>query len=229
MKLYLAGALLASSILSAQTEPPTKPPTEPAPLTQPVPAAAAPDASAKPVQPPPLSPLDLQREAARMQAQSVGAHLIPWTPISQPAAQPNVDCDPLANEVIAPLIDSAAKREQVDPKLIRAVIEQESGLKPCAVSVKGAQGLMQLMPGTAAQLSVGDAFEPAQNIDAGARYLKQLLDKYKGNVAQALAAYNAGPGEVDKAGGIPNIVETKTYVDAILRKVSADPPKPADK
>ncbi len=213
MNLYLA-MLFTALALSAQTQPPPMPPESAPPV--------APDA---PAQPPSPSPLDLQREAARKQAQSIGAHLIPWTPI----AQPTVDCDPLANEVIAPLIDSAAKREQVDPKLIRAVIEQESALKPCAVSVKGAQGLMQLMPDTAAQLSVGDAFEPAQNIDAGARYLKQLLDKYKGNISQALAAYNAGPGEVDRAGGIPNIPETKAYVDSILRKVSADPPKPAGK
>ena len=161
----------------------------------------------------------LQREAAMKQAQSVGARLIPWTPM----APSPPECDRLADDILAPLIESAAKHEQLDGKLIRAVIEQESAMRPCAVSPRGAQGLMQLMPDTAAQLSVADVFDPGQNIDAGARYLKQLLEKYKGNISQALAAYNAGPGEVDKAGGIPNIAETKDYVDAILRKVSINP------
>lgn len=160
-----------------------------------------------------------QREAAKKQAQSVGAWLIPWTPVS-PSASPVADCDPLTDGVVAPLIDSVAKREQLDAKLIRAVMEEESALRPCAVSPKGAQGLMQLMPDTAAHFAVADAFDPAQNIDAGARYLKQLLDRYKGSMPQALAAYNAGPGEVDKAGGIPKIAETQAYVEDIMKKVA---------
>ena len=125
----------------------------------------------------------------------------------------------MATEELTPLIDSAAKTNEMDGKLVRAVIEQESGFRPCAVSAKGAQGLMQLMPETAAELSVKDAFDPKENIAAGAKYLKQLLDKYKGDTKLALAAYNAGPSAVDAIKDVPDIPETRDYVDAILKKI----------
>jgi soluble lytic murein transglycosylase-like protein len=98
-------------------------------------------------------------------------------------------------------------------------MQQESGFRPCAISPKGARGLMQLMPATLEQFKVEDAFDPTANIEAGAAFLKQLLDKYKGDMKLALAAYNAGPAAVDKAGAIPDIKETRDYVESILRKV----------
>jgi soluble lytic murein transglycosylase-like protein len=127
-----------------------------------------------------------------------------------------IACDPLPEDQISPVIDEAAKREGIQPELLRRVISQESGFRPCAVSAKGAQGLMQLMPATSAQLGVADAFDPRQNVTAGARYLKQLLTRYAGDVPKALAAYNAGPARVDQAGGVPSIRETLAYVSSIL-------------
>ncbi|HKO05735.1 MAG TPA: lytic transglycosylase domain-containing protein, partial [Candidatus Acidoferrales bacterium] len=93
--------------------------------------------------------------------------------------------------------------------------DAESGYNPTATSRKGAQGLMQLMPGTAQQLGVRDAYNAKQNLDAGVRYLRALLDKYNGDLDKALAAYNAGEGAVARAGGVPNIRETRNYVRRI--------------
>lgn len=169
--------------------------------------------------------VERQREAVRKQAETLGLWLLPWA--DGPPAAMTAACDPLADDVVAPLIETAAKTQQMDPKLVRAVIEQESGVRPCAVSPKGAQGLMQLMPETAGQLAVADPFDPQENIQGGTRYLKQLLEKYKGDLGRALAAYNAGPGAVNQANGIPEIPETQEYVDAILTKLGikhTDPP-----
>jgi len=115
----------------------------------------------------------------------------------------------------AEYVDEMAKKHNVDPALIRAVIAAESGYNPSATSRKGAQGLMQLMPGTAQQLGVHDAYNAKQNLDAGVRYLRALLDKYNGDLDKALAAYNAGEGAVERAGGVPNIRETRDYVRRI--------------
>ncbi len=112
-------------------------------------------------------------------------------------------------------IASAAMDTGVDASLLRAVIHAESAFNPFAVSIKGAQGLMQLMPGTASDLGVSDAFDVGQNIEAGARYLKQLLSTFNGNEEFATAAYNAGPGAVRKYGGIPPYDETKVYVQRV--------------
>ena len=164
----------------------------------------------------------LQRESIRKQAESLGLWMQPGGPAPAPAAGPpstEPACDALADSVVTPLIENAAKTQNLETKVIRAVIERESGFHACAVSSRGAQGLMQLMPETAATLSVRDPFDAKENIEAGARYLKQLLDKYKGDLRQALGAYNAGPAAVDQAGGIPDIPETKDYVDAILQKI----------
>jgi soluble lytic murein transglycosylase-like protein len=147
-----------------------------------------------------------QRESLRQQAGS-----------AVPAPPP--DCDPIEEEKVGPLIDSAAKAQALPAKLLRAVIDRESGFHACAVSHKGAQGLMQLMPATAEQFGVSDAFDPKSNLEAGAKFLRALLEKYKGDLPQALGAYNAGPETVDKAGGIPDIPETKAYIDAIVDKV----------
>jgi soluble lytic murein transglycosylase-like protein len=128
-------------------------------------------------------------------------------------------CSAMPAQEIDQLIEQNAKQEGIKAELIRAVIRQESGNKPCAVSSKGAQGLMQLMPETAAQMGVGDPFNPKQNVEAGAKLLKQLLAKYKGDVALTLAAYNAGSGRVDREGGVPQIPETLEYVASILTKL----------
>lgn len=113
------------------------------------------------------------------------------------------------------LVREAAERHRVDPALIRAVIETESNWNPTAVSRKGARGLMQLIPSTAQRFGVNDMFNPKQNIDAGVRYLKTLLERYNGNLELALAAYNAGEGAVDRAHGIPAFRETVNYVQRV--------------
>ena len=114
------------------------------------------------------------------------------------------------------MIESASSKYQVDPNLVKAVVKTESNFNANAVSPAGAQGLMQLMPGTAQDLGVQDSLNPVQNLDGGVRYLRSMLDMYGGNVSEALAAYNAGPGTVNKYGGVPPYQETQNYVSRVL-------------
>jgi hypothetical protein len=112
-------------------------------------------------------------------------------------------------------IDLAAERHNVDPNLVRSVVKVESNFNPNAVSRKGAMGLMQLMPATARSLNVSNPFDPQQNVDAGVRHLKKLLESYGGDVRLSLAAYNAGAGAVARSAGIPRFAETQNYVRRI--------------
>ncbi|HEY3284020.1 MAG TPA: lytic transglycosylase domain-containing protein [Armatimonadota bacterium] len=125
-------------------------------------------------------------------------------------------------QALEPLIREAASRNGLDPKVLEAVVRQESGFNPTAVSPAGAQGLMQLMPGTARALGVADPLDPAQNLEGGARYLRQQLDRF-GELPLALAAYNAGPGAVQRHNGVPPFQETRNYVDSILGTLGQTP------
>jgi soluble lytic murein transglycosylase-like protein len=132
------------------------------------------------------------------------------------ATSPEMSAAELANrEKIEEMIREVSARYRVDPALVRAVMQTESNWNSSAVSRKGALGLMQLGPGTAQQLGVSNAFDPKQNLDGGVRYLHTLLERYNGDLDKALAAYNAGPGAVDRAGGIPRYRETRDYVQKV--------------
>jgi soluble lytic murein transglycosylase-like protein len=117
---------------------------------------------------------------------------------------------------IEQLVQSNAATWQVDPALVRAVMANESGFNPKATSKTGAQGLMQLEPETASSLGVTDAYDPQQNVWGGTRYLRGLLDRFGGDLTKAIAAYNAGPGAVEKYGGVPPYAETQSYVKNVL-------------
>jgi hypothetical protein len=130
--------------------------------------------------------------------------------------KPKFDCDPYRPAELDPFVQSAASREGLGADLLHAVIRRESGYYPCAVSSKGALGLMQLMPETARSLGVVDPLDPLENLEGGARFLGRLLDRYKGDLGLALGAYNAGPGTVDHYGGVPPYPETQSYINKIL-------------
>jgi hypothetical protein len=149
-------------------------------------------------------------------------------PVPQPAAVPTAGA-PAARtaEQLAPeqLADAAARKYGLPPHLVRSVMKAESGFQQQAVSPRGALGLMQLMPGTAQTLGA-DPHDAAQNVDAGTRYLRSLLEKYGGALRHALAAYNAGPGAVERYGGVPPFAETLEYIRRVerdLKKTNSAP------
>jgi soluble lytic murein transglycosylase-like protein len=137
-----------------------------------------------------------------------------------PVVAPESDCEPLPAAQLDSLIEGAAKQQDLQPELLRSMVNQESGARPCAVSPKGAMGLMQLMPATAAQLGVKDPFDPQENLNAGAWFVKQLLTTYN-DLPLALGAYNAGPARVNAIDGIPAIPETQNYIQKILSSLPA--------
>lgn len=152
-----------------------------------------------------------RQPAVKPQAVSASTDFI--TPIP-PMVQ--ADCQPLPRDEAENLISSAAQKQSMDPAVLRAVMRQESGFRPCAVSNKGAQGLMQLMPETAAQLRVSDPFDPRQNVEGGAAFLRQLLDRYKGDLRLALVAYNAGANRADNLDPQSYPAETQHYIANIF-------------
>ncbi|MGO9095469.1 MAG: lytic transglycosylase domain-containing protein [Bryobacteraceae bacterium] len=176
-----------------------------------------------------LASVEKQRAAVRAQLPAAtrkpgSFFTAPWSEplVAVAAAAPPLrspDCDPVPPEQIGAIVAEISESQGLTPDLLRAVIEKESSYLPCAVSSHGAQGLMQLMPATAAELGVENPFDPRTNVQGGAKFLKQLLLKYDGDLPLALAAYNAGPSRVDSAGGVPPIPETLDYVSGILDRL----------
>jgi soluble lytic murein transglycosylase-like protein len=170
--------------------------------------------------------IEKQRASVEQQLKSIKTPAAPVIPPSFAVPSLNVPvpvayaCDPVAQPELSKMIDSVAREQSVDPALVREVARQESGFRPCAVSPKGAEGLMQLMPATQAQLEVRDPFDPQESLSAGAKLLKQLLDRYHGDLSLALSAYNAGITRVDRTFAVPEISETKDYVTDILGRLS---------
>jgi len=175
--------------------------------------AILPVQAAEPGDPSFLAAMAAQRESVRVMRASIERQ--------RSLRRPAPACRPLPESQINLLAEQAGARERISSDLLRAVIDVESAACPCAVSPKGALGLMQLMPATAVGLNVENPFDPKENVDAGARFLKQLLTRYDGDLTLALGAYNAGPSRVDEAGGVPDIPETVDYVSRILSRLGS--------
>lgn len=164
-----------------------------------------------------------QRALGRQRSVTLAADFFRPVPRYRAAPVPSV-CDGLPSSQLDSLIDTAAKSTDLEPDLIRGVMKQESAFQPCAVSSKGAIGLMQLEPATAADLGVKDLFDPEDNVLGGARLLRQLMDRYGGDLKKTLGAYNAGMGRVDASMGVPDIPETINYVNQILNRLPQTSP-----
>ena len=159
-----------------------------------------------------------QRASVRAQVESAATNSTSWNvPMLVPEA---AGCDPVSQPELAKMIEDIAPRQNVNPALVREVARQESGFHPCAVSPKGAAGLMQLMPATQVQFQVKNPFSAKESLEAGSKLLRDLLDRYHGDLSLALSAYNAGAQRVDKAGAVPEIPETKNYVFGILNRLT---------
>jgi soluble lytic murein transglycosylase-like protein len=174
----------------------------------------------KPVPPPTPSAMKAARSAAAEVGEYVAA--VPTNPVMN-TAESGVSPDnreilrgrAMTSRELDSIIEEAARRHDVDPNLVRSLIKVESNFNAQAVSPKGAMGLMQLMPGTARTLNVSNPFDPQQNVDAGVRHLKHLLQDFNGDVKLSLAAYNAGAGAVARSKGVPPYAETRNYVKRI--------------
>ncbi|HWX92436.1 MAG TPA: lytic transglycosylase domain-containing protein [Terriglobales bacterium] len=166
--------------------------------------------------PPPEAPPDpapVMAAAPAPASASPGPAAVPAALATTPG--PSAALQPRLN--IPDAVSQASERYRLDPDLLNSVIRAESGFNPHAVSRKGAQGLMQLMPETASKLGVPNAFDPGANVDGGTRYLRELLERYNFDLVKALAAYNAGPKRVEQYGGVPPYYETRAYVASIVR------------
>jgi soluble lytic murein transglycosylase-like protein len=183
--------------------------------------------------------LEQQRESVRKQWSSVHQteakdrdfYTTPWPPRMlppppEPAPSASLRCNPLPSPVLWPIIEDAAGENGLPTGLLDAVIRQESARYPCAVSSAGAMGLMQLMPETAAALGVKNPFDPEENVQGGARFLKRMLERFGGDLRLALGAYNAGPGAIEAYGGLPPYRETQDYVSRILGRFQSKPAMP---
>lgn len=126
-------------------------------------------------------------------------------------------CAAVEPEALEAILRESARRHRVSLEVLRAMAQRESAGRPCVVSSKGAAGVLQLMPATARHFGVRNVHDPMENVDAGARFLKELLERYNNNLKFALAAYNAGPGVVDRYGGVPPFTETQDYVERVSR------------
>jgi hypothetical protein len=167
----------------------------------------------KPVPPPNAAAMQAARSAAAEVSQYIGRES--YQSANAKIAAANFGGAVTTAGDVDSAIEQAAARHNVDPNLVRAVVKVESNFNPNAVSRKGAMGLMQLMPSTARQLNVKNPFDPEQNVDAGVRHLKQLLESYGGDIKLTLAAYNAGAGAVARSSGVPRYAETQNYVRRI--------------
>lgn len=170
--------------------------------------------------------------AAAMSSAPLARPVIALLP-PQHKAKPHVDVSAEyvaipAHEAYDDIIKEAAEQYDMDPNLIHAVMQAESAFHPYAVSRAGAEGLMQLMPELADEMGVSDAFDPRENIMGGVRYLKRLLSYHNGNIDLALASYNAGPGNVERYGGVPPFRETRHYVKTIRQILAARKRRSAD-
>jgi len=222
------------------SEPPLKPPTEVQPTPKEAVKGSQQDAINTQLRSISIQQLSIERQRAVAQQQS-GARTIPriaspriapreewnggWS-VAEPGSasgtasyQPG--CPPVPPMFLQSVVQRAAAAYDVPPNLINAVIRQESGGYPCAVSEKGAMGLMQLMPATAAGLGAGEPFDVDQNVSAGTRLLAELIQRYKGDMNRVLGAYNAGTVAVDRAGGTPPFAETQNYIHSILEQIKA--------
>lgn len=162
--------------------------------------------------PPPLQQQAPAAVNARQLPQSTAITPAPPVRSQTPATAPVLD-----RAALGKLVNGAGEQNQIDPDFINSVIRAESGFNSRAVSKKGAQGLMQLMPQTASQLGVPNSFDPKANVEGGTRYLRELLEKYNYDVVKTLAAYNAGPQRVEQYHGVPPYYETRAYIARIIR------------
>ena len=224
-KVLSAGIFFCFNLLAGgQNAPPAAaPPVPPGPQTTP---AAKPEDALTLQQ----RSIALQRESIERQRAAAGgqssnpptARFAAWRDAAGNRTA-SFNCAPVAPILLASAVQRAAAAHRVAPNLIDAVIRQESAGYPCAVSDKGALGLMQLMPATAAEMGVSDPFDVNQNIAAGARLLASLMERYKGDLNRVLGAYNAGPAAVDRAGGPPPFPETLSYIRSILSQINTVP------
>ena len=168
-------------------------------------------------------PTNTQAFASQLQTATASAAIAGTTPTdATPTSLMSTGVSELPADVpYGAEITAAAKKYGIDPALLAGLVKQESGFNPNAGSPAGARGLTQLMPGTAAGLGVTNVLDPAQSLEGGAKYLRQQLDAFGGDVTRALAAYNAGPGAVQRYGGVPPYAETQNYVRAVQANAAA--------